>query len=63
MIIAKIETFPLRIPLKPGTRAAASSWGGQLLASSIKEEVKKKHFSFGWNFSCFSAHMIERDLF
>ena len=27
MIIAKIETFPLRIPFKPETRAAASAWG------------------------------------
>jgi hypothetical protein len=26
-------------------------------------EVKKKHVSFGWNFSCFAAHLIERDLF
>jgi hypothetical protein len=33
------------------------------LISSIKEEVKKKHISFGRNFSCFSAHSIERDLF
>src|ERR1700691_5781414 len=31
--------------------------------TSIKVEVKKKHFSFGWNFSCFSAHTIERELF
>jgi hypothetical protein len=30
---------------------------------SIKVEVKKKHISFGWNFSCFAAHLIERDLF
>lgn len=29
MIIAKIETFPLRIPFKPGTHAAASAWGGE----------------------------------
>ena len=34
-----------------------------LLISSIKVEVKKKHFSFGWNFSCFAAHLIERELF
>ena len=27
MIIAKIETFPLRIPFKSNTRAAASAWG------------------------------------
>src|SRR6267154_192178 len=33
------------------------------LDRSIKAEVKKKHISFGWNFSCFSAHLIERDLF
>src|ERR1700730_10189357 len=32
----------------------------QLSISSIKVEVKKKHFSFGWKFSCFSAHLIER---
>ena len=27
MIIAKIGTFPLRTPFKPGTQAAASAWG------------------------------------
>ena len=27
MIIAKIETFPLHIPFKPDTHAAASAWG------------------------------------
>jgi hypothetical protein len=27
MIIAKIETFPLRLPFKSNTRAAASAWG------------------------------------
>jgi hypothetical protein len=32
-------------------------------SASIKGEVKKKHISFGRNFSCFSAHLIERDLF
>ena len=31
--------------------------------SSIKGEVKKKHTSFGWNFSCFAAPLIERNLF
>jgi hypothetical protein len=25
--------------------------------------LEKKHISFGWNFSCFSAHSIERVLF
>jgi hypothetical protein len=33
------------------------------LISSIKGEVKKKHISFGRNFSCFSAHSIEPDWF
>jgi hypothetical protein len=36
---------------------------GLVLICSIKEEVKKKHFSLGWKFSCFSAHTIERELF
>jgi len=34
-----------------------------VLRSSIKVEVKKKHTSCGWNFSCFAAHLMERDLF
>jgi hypothetical protein len=33
------------------------------LVSSIKVEVKKKHLSNGWRFSCFAAHFIEQDLF
>ena len=33
------------------------------LISSIKVEVKKKHLSCGWSFSCFAAHLIKRDLF
>jgi len=33
------------------------------LVSSIKVEVKKKHLSNGWPFSCFAAHLIEQDLF
>jgi hypothetical protein len=33
------------------------------LRRSIKVEVKKKHISRGWNFSCFAAHLMERDLF
>jgi len=33
------------------------------LVSSIKVEVKKKHLSNGWTFSCFAAHFIEQDLF
>jgi hypothetical protein len=35
----------------------------RVLISSIKGEVKKKHFSAGWKFSCFSAHLDEQDLF
>ena len=35
----------------------------QCLISSIKVEVKRKHISFGWNFSSFAAHLIEQDLF
>jgi hypothetical protein len=33
------------------------------LIGSIKREVKKKHFRIGWSFSCFTAHLIELDLF
>jgi len=32
----------------------------QVSISSIKGEVKKKHFSCGRNFSCFPAHWIEQ---
>jgi hypothetical protein len=35
----------------------------QRLGGSIKVEVKEKHISFGWNFSCFAAHLIKLDLF
>jgi hypothetical protein len=28
-----------------------------------KGRSQKKHLSFGWSFSCFSTHLIERDLF
>jgi hypothetical protein len=35
----------------------------QVLISSIKVEVKKKHPSHGRTFSCFAAHLIEQDLF
>ena len=34
MIIAKIETFPLRIPFKPGIQAAASPWGDKNLPTA-----------------------------
>jgi hypothetical protein len=30
------------------------------LMSSIKGEVKKKHISCGWTFSCFAAHLIDQ---
>ena len=43
--------------------AVGSVESGQVLVSSIKVEVKKKHVSNGWTFSCFSAHSIEQDLF
>jgi hypothetical protein len=33
----------------------------KFLESSIKVEVKKKHSSIGWIFSCFAAHLIERE--
>ena len=41
MIIAKIETFPLRIPFKPDTRAAASAWEekGLTIADSLRVRV------------------------
>ena len=34
MNIAKIETFPLRIPFKPGNQAAASAWGDKNLPAA-----------------------------
>ena len=50
MIIAKIETFPLRIPFKPGTRAAASAWGGEGLsaADSLLVRVTTDQGLEGW---------------
>jgi len=33
------------------------------LISSLKGEVKKKHNSNGWSFSCFAAHLFEQGLF
>ena len=35
----------------------------QVLICSLKGEVKKKHNSNGWIFSCFAAHLFEQDLF
>jgi hypothetical protein len=49
-------------------RISSPSYGFYLrvdhcLVCSIKVEVKKKHNSNGWNFSCFAAHLMEQDLF
>ena len=38
-------------------------WEPSYRFGSIKGEVKKKHFSAGWTFSCFAAHIIEQDLY
>jgi L-alanine-DL-glutamate epimerase-like enolase superfamily enzyme len=50
MIIAKIETFPLRIPFKPDTRAAVSAWGGKGLpvADSLFLRVSTDQGLEGW---------------
>ena len=50
MIIAKIETFPLRIPFKPDTHAAASAWGGKGLpvADSLLVKVTTDQGLEGW---------------
>src|SRR6201988_2814558 len=50
MIIAKIETFPLRIPFKSNTRAAASAWGDKDLpvADSLLVEVTTDEGLEGW---------------
>jgi L-alanine-DL-glutamate epimerase-like enolase superfamily enzyme len=50
MIIAKIETFPLRIPFKPGTHAAASAWGdkGLPVADSLLVKVTTDQGLDGW---------------
>lgn len=50
MIIAKIETFPLQIPFKPGPRAAASAWGGEglMVADSLLVKVTTHQGLEGW---------------
>lgn len=50
MIIAKIEAFPLRIPFKPGTGAAASARGDKGLpaADSLLEKVTTDKGLEGW---------------
>jgi L-alanine-DL-glutamate epimerase-like enolase superfamily enzyme len=50
MIIANIETFPLRIPFKSGTQAAASAWGdkGLPVADSLLVKVTTDQGLEGW---------------
>lgn len=50
MIIAKIDTFPLRIPFKPGTQAAPSAWGDKNLpvADSLLVRVTTDQGLEGW---------------
>ncbi len=50
MIISKIDTFPLRIPFKPGTQAAASAWGDKDLptADSLLVRVTTDDGLEGW---------------
>ena len=50
MIITKIETFPLRIPFKPGSQGAASAWGdkGLPVADSLLVKVTTDQGLEGW---------------
>lgn len=50
MIIAKIETFPLRIPFKPGVTSAAAAWGDKNLpaADSLLVKVTTDQGLEGW---------------
>jgi L-alanine-DL-glutamate epimerase-like enolase superfamily enzyme len=50
MIIANIETFPLRIPFRSGTQAAASAWGdkGLPVADSLLVRVTTDQGLEGW---------------
>ena len=50
-------------PVSTSSLAAGRHNRKNQLDRSIKVEVKKKHISCGWNFSCFAAHLMERDLF
>jgi len=43
--------------------ALANSWFVREIGSIEQGEVKKKHHSSGWSFSCFSAHLFEQELF
>ncbi|GGI23652.1 mandelate racemase/muconate lactonizing enzyme family protein [Bradyrhizobium guangdongense] len=50
MIITGIESIPLRIPFKPGTRTASSAWGDGNLpaADSLLVKVTTDHGLVGW---------------
>jgi L-alanine-DL-glutamate epimerase-like enolase superfamily enzyme len=50
MLISAIETFPLRIPLKPGTKSAASVWGaaGSSAVDSLLVKVTTDQGLEGW---------------
>src|ERR1700677_1697094 len=50
MIISKIDTFPLRIPFKPGTKSAPAVWGDKDLpaADSLLVKVTTDQGLEGW---------------
>jgi L-alanine-DL-glutamate epimerase-like enolase superfamily enzyme len=50
MVIAKIKTFPLRIPFKRGETFAAAAWGDKNLpaADSLLVKVTKDQGLEGW---------------
>jgi len=58
--IASLEQASRPISMKHIINRYAAS---QFLVSSIKVEVKKKHFCIGRTFSCFAAHLDEQDVF
>lgn len=50
MIITSIDTIPLRIPFRPGTRSASSAWGGSNLpaADSLLVKITTDEGLVGW---------------
>jgi L-alanine-DL-glutamate epimerase-like enolase superfamily enzyme len=50
MIITSVETFPLRIPFRPGSRSAASAWGpeGLRAVDSLLVKVTTDQGLDGW---------------
>ena len=50
MIVAGIQTFPLRVPFKPGIRSASSAWGPKDLAAvdSLLVKVTTDQGYEGW---------------